>query len=126
MPFETFPLTEIPFPSAARTATPTVIPTFTGRGTGVKVRIKSTAASATPSVVFTIEGWDPAVGEWFTLLASAAVVNGSTTIVMTLFPGATVTANVSANDFLPEKWRVVPTHADSDSITYTVACFILP
>lgn len=91
---------------------------------GVKVTIDVTAASATPSVVFTIQGKDPLSGQYYTVLASAAKTGISTT-VLSVYPGIAASANVSANDVMPTTWRVNCVHADADSITYTVAADVL-
>lgn len=81
--------------------------------------IDVTAVSDTPSVVFTIQGKDFASGKYYTLLASAAIIATGTT-VMTIYPDATAATNVTVNDILPVDWRVIATHADTDSITYSV------
>ena len=107
------------FGSAARTATVNGDDQVNGGARGVVVVIDVTAASATPSVVFTIQGKDPATGKYHTLLASAAVTGAGTT-VLKVFPGATAAANAAANDCLPAIWRVIATHGDADSITYSV------
>ncbi len=117
IPGELAPITILA--SAARTATTNGDDQFNGGARGVHVVIDATAATATPSVVFTIQGKDPVSGQYYTLLASAAITGVSTT-VLRVFPGATVAANTVANDCLPGVWRVIATHADADSITYSV------
>src|SRR5213594_974505 len=74
---------------------------------GVKVVVDTTAIG-TGSITLSIQGKDKASGKYYTLLAGAAIIT-NTTNVYTVFPGATVTANVSANDTLPEIWRLVVT-----------------
>lgn len=112
------------FASAARTATENsaVFDNFGARG--VHVIIDVTAASATPSVVFTIQGWSGVGDDYYDLLASAAIT-GTGTTVLKVFPGATAAANAAANDCLPPRWRVRAVHADADSITYSVAANLL-
>jgi hypothetical protein len=105
-------------PLAARTATPTINAQKNKASSGVRVRISATAAADTPSVVFKIQGKTPA-GAWVDLLASAAVTGISET-VLTVYPGLTAAANVTASALLPANWRVTATHADADSITYSV------
>lgn len=113
------------FASAARTASTNSADFENMNGRGLKLVIDVTAVGAAPSVVFTIQGKDPASGKYYDLLASAAITATGTT-VLTIFPDATVTANVSANDVLPRYWRVTAAHANADSITYSVgACTIL-
>lgn len=105
--------------SAARTAT-TNSADFTNQDyRGVDVIINATAATATPSVVFTIQGYDSTSAQYYTILASAAVT-GTGTTVLRVYPGITAAANTAASYALPRRWRVNATHADSDSITYSV------
>jgi hypothetical protein len=82
------------------------------------VIIKVTAASATPSVVFRIQGKDPASGDWYDILVSAAITGAGTT-VLKVGPGLTAAANLVANDMIPSVWRLRAEHADADSITYS-------
>ena len=106
-------------PSAARTATPAT-GTLDSRGaTGLIVRMNATAVTATPSVVVTIDGYDASAAGWYNILTSTAIATAVAT-TLSVFPGATVTANVSANATIPDKLRVVCTHGDADSITYSV------
>lgn len=113
--------------SGARTATAASNSVETrGQYRGVHVMITSTAASATPSVVFTIQGYNSVTDAWYDILASAAVTDGSTSRVLRVFPGATAATNLTANDVLPAVWRVNAVHADADSITYSVVANPLP
>lgn len=106
------------FASAARTATSSVNETISSAA-GFFI-IDVTSATATPSVVFTIKGVDPVSDSTFTILTSAAIT-GTGTTVLRVFPGATASANVTVNDLLPEGITVTATHADTDSITYSVS-----
>lgn len=112
------------YASAARTATPTATAIGTSGAHGVRVVIDVTAVAATPSVVPTIDGYDDLSGQWFNLLTGAAIV-GTGTTVLTVYPGITVAANVSASTVLSNTFRVVMTHADADSITYSVSAHLL-
>jgi hypothetical protein len=108
---------EIVFASAARTATSSA--TFNTHCIGGVFIINVTAVAATPSVVFTIVGTDPAsLAEW-TILASAAIT-GTGTTVLRVHPSLTAAANTVAKDVLPQAIKVTATHADADSITYSV------
>lgn len=106
--------------SAARTATVSSPQVERRRYRGVHVVVTCTAATASPSVVFTVEGYNTVTDAWYTLLTSAAV-SSTSTIRLTVYPGCIASANTVANDALPEVWRVTATHADADSITYSVA-----
>jgi len=111
----------IAYATGARTATPTAMALQSAkRARGLIVVIDCTAIAASPSVVFTIQGYDPTSGKYYTILASAAIV-GTGTTVLRVFPGATAAANLVANDVLPASWRIIATHGDADSITYSVS-----
>jgi hypothetical protein len=85
---------------------------------GVKVVVDVTAIG-TGSITATIQGKDKASGKYYTILAGAAIV-GNSTNVYTVFPGAPVAANVSANDELPGTWRIIVTANNANPVTYTV------
>lgn len=76
------------------------------RGVGLDVLLNITAITGTTATItLFVEGKDPASGTYYTLLQGAGkTATGFTRIF--LFPGAPVTANVSANDDLPQTWRV--------------------
>ncbi len=110
--------------SAPRTGSPTV-PTFTVprlgefSAGGLIVVIDCTVDPANASVVFDIIGVDEVSGKTFILLTSAAIVATGTTILR-VSPHLTAAANVIAKDIVPPSLSVIATHADTDSITYSV------
>jgi hypothetical protein len=110
------------YASAARTATPTAVTLPSGRYNYLHLVIRATAATATPSVVCTVDGLDPVSGVYYNLLTSAAITESGVpfTRVLKIGPGLPVTSDLSANDVLPDTIRITMTHADSDSITYSV------
>lgn len=108
------------YETRARTATPTSYSIYTRGAVGVIVYISATAATATPSVVATVDGYDPVSETWYNILTAAAIT-GITTKRLVISPAVTVTANLTAATVLPDTIRVVMTHADSDSITYSVS-----
>lgn len=112
------------YTSAARTATPTAVTVRTGRYRGVKLFINVTAITATPSVVPTVDMVDSLSGAVKNLLTGAAIT-GTGQTVLTIYPGVTVAANVSAADVLPESIKITMIHGDADSITYTVAVHLI-
>lgn len=112
------------FASAARTATPTPFDGVNYNGKGLHLVIDCTAIAASPSVVFTLQGLDAISGKFYTILASAAIV-GTGTTVLRVYPGLTVAANLVASDILPRNYRVIATHGDADSITYTVGASLI-
>lgn len=106
-------------PSAARTASVNS-PSFPGvGGRTLTVIIDATASAATPSVVFTIERYNPVGGDWTAVLASAAVTGAGNTVLV-VGPGVTAVANAAANTSVPFTWRVTATAGDADSLTYSV------
>lgn len=86
---------------------------------GIIVVLDATAVVSSGSFTLTIQGKDRASGQYYTLLAGAAVSTISTN-VYTVYPGAPATANVSANSPLPHTWRVKATYNSGTSLTFTV------
>lgn len=112
------------YESAARTATPTAAGIDAAYARGVHVVVDVTAVSATPSVVPTIDGYDTLSGKWFNLLTGSAITATGTT-VLKVYPGIAAVANAAASDVIPNRIRVVMTHADADSATYSVAAHLM-
>ena len=90
---------------------------------GIKVFVNTTAIG-TGSITVSVQGKDPVSGNYFTLLASAAITTNVFN-VYNVYPGFTVTANVSANDVLPRVWRVLVTANNANPASYTVAGCLL-
>jgi len=114
------------YPSAARTATPAAVDISldTQNATALLLLIDVTAITLTPSVVPTIDGIDTLSGKLFNLLTGAALV-AVVTRRLSVGPGLVVAANLVANEHLPDKVRITMTHADADSITYSVAAHLI-
>ena len=113
--------------SAARTATNNSDTMINNFHKGVKVFVDATAKADTPSVTFSIQERDPVGGDFKTILTSAAVTDAITApVVLTVYPGCVAVTNLVLNEPLPREWRVVATHADGDSLTYSVGyCYIV-
>ena len=124
MPNPRYNQTTTIFASAARTATVNGDDLKNDVGKGVHVVIDSTAVGVTPSTVFTIQGKDDVSGKYYTILASAAVTTVSTT-VLRVYPGLTAAANTVASDVLPRIWRVIATHGNSVTHTYSVGASVI-
>ena len=106
-------------PSAARTATVSS-PKFPGvGGRTLTVAIDCTDSAATPSVTFAIERYNPVADDWTAVLTSAAVTGAGNTVLQ-VGPGLNDVANTHENSTVPFTWRVTATHADTDSITYSI------
>jgi len=113
------------YPSLARTATPTPEVVIAPKGAqGLILFVNAIAISATPSVVFNIDIYDPvgAAAVPGVILASTAVTAISTR-VLRVHPQLTASANLIAKDMVPGAFRVNPVHGDADSITYYVVAF---
>ena len=110
--------------SAARTASIDTADIANYSARGLHVVIDATAVTATPSITVTIQGKDSLSGQYYTILAAAAITAVSTT-VLRVYPGLTAAANLVANDVLPRNWRVSVAAADADSITYSVGYTML-
>ena len=105
--------------SAARTATVNSTDQTNHNARGVHVIINVSAYPAAASVVPAIEAYDEVAGIYYPLLTGAAIVATGYTILK-VYPGIGEVANGAASDVLPQTWRVLMTHADADSITYSV------
>lgn len=103
------------FSSVARTATATATISCGTLG-GIFV-IHCTAASATPSVVFNIDGTSGDTS--WTIIDSAAITSTGTTVIR-VHPSLTAASNTIAKDILPQSIQVSAVHADTDSITYSM------
>ena len=113
--------------SAARTATPTPGPggdygylTNNQRFRGAHIILDVTALAATPSITVAVDGYDYGSDSWYNILTGSAVTTTSQTIYK-VHPDLTAVGNLVAKDGVPYLWRVTVTHADADSITYSLA-----
>lgn len=105
--------------SAARTASVNSADQVNYNSRGLHLVIDVTAITSTPSITITIQGKDNLSGQYYTILASAAITTVST-VVLRVGPGLTAAANLVANDLLPRTWRVSVTNGDADGITYSI------
>jgi hypothetical protein len=107
------------FPSAVRNAT-LVGPDSQNQGNrGVKVTLDVTIVPGGDTVQLVIENKDPTSGKYVQVLAAAAGA-GVRTDTLTVFPGAPVAANVSANDMISEVYRIRVVHSAGSNFTYSV------
>jgi|688.fasta_scaffold12513_19 hypothetical protein len=109
--------------SAARTSTLNSGDLINVDGRGIHVVLDVTTAG-TGSITVTIQGKCEVSGKYYTLLAGAAVITAVTNVYK-VFPGATASANAVANDMLPRTYRILVTHNNANSITYSVGASIL-
>lgn len=111
------------FPSGAHTTTQTSPDFINNGGRGIVVTLKTTVIG-TGSVTLAVNGKDPASGAYFPLLTGAAVITNVTN-EYTLFPGAAVTSNVSADAELPRVFQITVTANNANAATYSVGATIL-
>ena len=106
--------------SAARTATITSDDYVVPYGKTLTVVIDVTTGAATPSVTPSIRGVTEA-GRVYTVLTGAAITSTSAaTVVMRVGDGVAEVTNLGSSIPLPAKWRIVMTHGDADSLTYSI------
>jgi hypothetical protein len=106
--------------SAARTATESGADTINYNARGGHFVIDVSAVTGAASITVDVEAKDPVSGVYYSLLNSAAISTVST-VVLKIYPGITPVANAAASDILPREYRVTVTHANADSITYSVS-----
>lgn len=82
--------------------------------------IVDVTAAGTGTLTVTVQGKDPISGNYYTILASAALAATGTT-PLRVFPGATAAANTVANDALPHTFRVNAAKSDGSSWTFSVS-----
>jgi len=104
--------------SAARTATTTFTVDDNNLSNG-KFIVSITAGAGAPTVTISIDGYDPTSKTWYNILTSAALAANAVT-TYSIGDKTPAAANVSAEDFLPEKFRVVATKSDGTAITYSI------
>jgi hypothetical protein len=106
--------------SSARTATPDTFEVeVPGKSRGVVVVVDATAVTATPALTVKVQGVDRISGKTWDIITSAAIATVST-VVLKIRPGITVAANAAVADALPPVIRIMATHGDADSITYSI------
>ncbi len=104
--------------SASRTATVYTDGQHNLRARGVIVSINVSVAG-TGSITTAIERFEPSTGTWVAMLTSAAITTAVRT-ELTIYPGFTPAANVTASAVLPRLWRVSVTHGNANAISYSV------
>ena len=71
----------------------------------------------------TLQGKDPVSGQYYTILASAALASTGLT-VLKVYPGLTAAANTVVNDVMPTIYRVSSVVA-TGPVTATISAVIL-
>jgi hypothetical protein len=84
------------------------------------VVINVTAVTSTPSVVIDIQGLDGGSGGTWEILQSAAITATGMT-VLRVCSHLTAATNTIAKDIVPPRVRIQATHANANSITYSMS-----
>lgn len=83
-----------------------------------------TVVGGAGTVTATIQGFDPASGKFYSILASAALAAVATTVIR-VGPSLTTAANTVANDFMPLTWSLQLVVA-GNAVTFTVGANQMP
>jgi hypothetical protein len=110
--------------SAARTATVSVSGINTGNAPAAYFVLDVTADPAAASITWKVDYLDETSGKYINLLTGAAVADVGTTVYK-VSPALASVANSVAQEHLPQTLKVTVTHADADSITYSVSLHLL-
>lgn len=112
------------YSSAARTATPTAVEVATRRAKSLVVVLDATVHAVSAALTIVIDRKDNASGKYINILTSASITTVSTNTIRVAL-GAPVTANVSANEPLPDIVRIGVTHGNANAVTYTVSAHLV-
>ena len=108
--------------SAARTATPTIsVLIFNNQKlTDIHITIDATDLTLTPSVQPALQGQDPTSGKWYDLIDAISAITTISITTIKFGENTVAVANNANQGFIPENLRLTMTHADTDSITYSI------
>ena len=109
--------------SGARTSTQTIEPLFNpdslGDITGIEIVLDLTAFTTAASLTLSIEEWNQGAGAYRTVLAATALAAvGVKRLLIT--PISPTAANASLSGLVGNQFRVVVTHGNANSHTYSV------
>lgn len=91
-------------------------------GTGAEIYF-NVSAIGVGNVTLKIQGKDPTSGQYYDILAGAAVGSNGFTRYQ-IYPGAPVAVNSTTNDIFPFTWRAVVTANNASPVTYSVGVTI--
>lgn len=111
--------------SGARTATPTISPIDMRKHRGlilvIDVTVDPASASITPVILAQDSETNDASYSWLT----GSAINSVTSVMLIVHPNVTAAANLVAQGVFPDEALVTMTHADADSITYSIGAWLL-
>ncbi len=105
--------------SSARTSSTNSADLINYNARGAIIILDITNLTLTGTLTVNITGKDSLSGKYYPILMGASIATTGTT-VMTIYPGASITANVSASFPLPRIWRVEVVNGNGVSITYSI------
>src|SRR4051794_12106368 len=109
------------FPSAARTASISGTAMQNPYRRGVVLTLNVTVRSGTGGLQLRVQTQDPVSGAWISMNSSPTAVIATGTFVYQFYPGVSGSALAQAyGAVLPYNWRVVVTHGDATSYTYSI------
>lgn len=111
------------YASVARTATPTAVEVNTRRFRSMVVVLDATVHAVSAALTVALDRKDNASGKYVNILTSASITAVSTNTIR-IGLGLPVTANVSANEPLPNVVRITVTHGNANAVTYTVSAHL--
>lgn len=115
--------------SGARTATTNSGDLTNPGAKGALIMVDVTAFAATPDVDLSIQAKDPSSGSYVTLCTATASITDVTGVDMYVYlirPGDLVVPGAGTEILemwelpLPRTWRILMTHNDADSLTYSI------
>ena len=115
--------------SAARTATCYSEKQTNDKGyKGIWIYFDATVEVATAQVTPSIEALNPATKEWEAWLSATAItaVGETSWVIYPDGPGSVISPTDEDRAPIPYTWRLKMTHADADSLTYSVGYQYLP
>lgn len=91
---------------------------------GVELCLDLTAFVTAAALTLTLEEFIPGAGAFVPVLSSSSITAVGRTFLR-MFPGAPEVANQARNGFMPRSWRVVITHGNANSCTYSVSASLI-
>lgn len=110
--------------SAARTTTYSSNLQTNYNHKGIYVILNVTAKTGAPSITMKLEVKNPITAGYSAFTATSAAITTTGTYILALHPALVDTAGVfhlACDALLPRSWRLYVSHANADSITYSVS-----
>lgn len=92
---------------------------------GIHLVTDITVLTAGADLTVTIEAFEGVTALVYTPQLIGASLLAVGTYTLKIYPGILAVPNVSANDFLPDLWRVTVTVANANSVTYSIVARLI-